>query len=189
MARRSLLRFGQIGFSGAVMTRHRRLWLIGLVGVPLLAWGFDRVAWMDWVGSTDVEVEFIVTEATTGQSIENAKIVITSEDRDYREGEEKQFQLETNPEGKAQQMCHCLCSGNISGLCITQSRVINLPWWYFQASASGYRPSERACLHGPEYAKQIQRIGRRADKLIVRLSLQKADATLGTAFGGGAVVR
>lgn len=155
--------------------RHWRFWLLGLATVCLAGWGYDRVAWMDWVGGTDLEVEFVVTQNPSGQPIEGAEIAV-SKDSNYRAEREMQFQLRTDSSGSAQRRCHCLAFGGSSGLFISRIYMVDLPWWYFQVSAPGYQTSEPMSLHVPEYERQVQRIGRGVEKLVVHVSLCKARA-------------
>ena len=125
------------------MVRRRWFWLLGLFAIPLAALGFDRVVRVCWVGYTDLEIEFIVTEADTRQPIRGAEITVLSEGGFYSEREEKQFKLETDHEGRARRVCHdSMCFGTQSGLCLTDTYVVHLPGWYIQVSAPGYRPSK-----------------------------------------------
>src|SRR5438477_9684943 len=95
------------------MPRRRKLLLAGaIVAVPLLAWGYDQLQTMTWVGHTDLEVEFVVTDAETGVAIESATITVNSEGGFCREEGEKSFTLNTDSRGVAQRTCtHCTCSG------------------------------------------------------------------------------
>jgi hypothetical protein len=162
------------------MTRHCRFWLLGLTTVCLAAWGYDRVVWMDWVGATNLEVGFLVTETPSGQPIEGAEFAV-SKDSNYRAEREMQFQLVTDSNGSTQRRCHCLAFGGSSGLFISNTYVVDLPWWNFQVSAPGYQTSEQMSLHAPEYERQIQRIGRGVEKLVVHVSLCKVRAEQGVA--------
>jgi hypothetical protein len=48
--------------------------LIGVIG--LLVWGYDRSQTVKWIGSTNLAVEFIVTDAHSGLPIPGARVQI-----------------------------------------------------------------------------------------------------------------
>lgn len=47
--------------------------LLSLVAVPLVIVGYDRFTSILWVGSTDLEIEFLVVDAETGDPIPGAR--------------------------------------------------------------------------------------------------------------------
>ena len=151
-----------------------RLWLVGLAAIPLAVWGCDRLQTIHWVGHTDLEIEFVVTEAATGQPVEGAKIAVVSEGGFYREREEKELTLVTGQDGIASRVCHdSMCFGTQSGLRFKDTFVVHLPWWHYRVTADGFEPSELAYLVVLEYIRQVKRIGPGAAKLIVPVSIQK----------------
>ncbi|HJT75697.1 MAG TPA: hypothetical protein VJ739_00695 [Gemmataceae bacterium] len=144
--------------------------------VCLIVYAFDRIQLIDWVGFTDLEIQFIVTDAATGQPVKDATISVHSEDGSlYRERDETQFALQTDQDGIARQVCHDnLCSGRQSGLGFTNTFSVALPSWYFQVSAPGYRPTEGVWLDPRKYSRQVQEVGRRATRLVVLVAIEKA---------------
>ena len=154
----------------------KRCWLWGLcLGAILLGiLGYDRSLVIDWVGATDLEIEFAVTDLGTSQPIEGARIAVLSEGGFYREHEEKEFTLVTDQAGRARRVCHeNMCTGVGSRLGFTDTYHVYLPEWLFQVSATGYEPRELVELHVPEYSRRVQRIGPGRAKLVVELSLRK----------------
>jgi len=49
--------------------RRRKQLILALLCVLLLLWGYDRLVKTHWVGSTDLVVEFVVTDAITGNPV------------------------------------------------------------------------------------------------------------------------
>src|ERR1700732_3342445 len=104
------------------------LWLLFLAAIPVALLGYDSFMIL-WVGSTDLEIEFVVTEVVTGQPVEGAKIAVHSDGGFYREREEKGFTLLTDQDGIARRVCHdSMCFGTRSGLRFTDTYVVHLPW-------------------------------------------------------------
>lgn len=165
----------------------RRWWicvLAGAIAVPLLVWGFDRVQMIRWVGSTDLEVEFTVIDAATGNPIHGARIEVQSEGGFYVERDKQEFVLVAGPEGVARKVCQrSMCFGTQSGLRFTDTFVVHLPWWQFRVVADGYEPRERTELDGPEYVRQVRRAGPGKAKLVVPVSLHKLHPVPGGAAG------
>lgn len=59
--------------------RQPRRWLVlPAAAVPLAALGYDQAACIWWVGDTDLEVEFRVVDAATGELVEGAEVAIRS---------------------------------------------------------------------------------------------------------------
>jgi hypothetical protein len=159
------------------MRRRWGIWLLVLAAVPLAVWCFDRVQLIYWVGGTDLEVEFVVTDAATGEPVEAAEIGILSEGGFYRERDEKQFALRTDREGVARRVCHDgMCFGTQSGLRFTDTYHVHLPWWFFRVSAPGYEGMEPVYLDEPEYVRQVRRVGPRAAKVVVKVRIRKLGA-------------
>jgi hypothetical protein len=156
----------------------RRWWklLLGLAAIPIAVWGCDRFQRIAWVGSTDLEIKFIITDADTGQPIESAQVAVHSEGGFYREHEEPDFTLVTDGEGIARRVCHrSMCFGTQSLLRFTNTFAVHLPWWHFSVSAPGYETNDLVYLNVPEYRRQVER-GRPGATLIVRAALRKVPA-------------
>jgi hypothetical protein len=156
------------------MPRRWWKWLIALGLIPLFVWGYDRFQMIYWVGSTDLEVEFAVTEAGSGKPIPGARIDVQSEGSFYEERDTQVFVLHADASGMARKECRqSMCFGTQSNLRFTDTFVVHLPWWLFQVSADGYLTNEWVNLNEWEYAQQVQRAAPGKAKLVVRVSLQK----------------
>jgi hypothetical protein len=132
-----------------------------------------------WVGVTDLEIECVVTDAVTGEPLKGATVQVRSEGGLWAERDEQQFSLVTDAGGSVKRLCkECLCFGT-SGRNI-DTYFVHLPWWYYQATAPGYAPSEWTYLDTPENVRQVQR-GKPAAKLVVRTELKKKPAEPGAA--------
>jgi hypothetical protein len=107
-------------YSAAEARMARRWWklLLIVVAVPLLVWGYDGVQMFYWVGSTDLEVEFAVSDAATGGPISGARVEIQqAKGGFYEDRDEKEFALVTNGDGLASRECRdSMCFGTRSGL-------------------------------------------------------------------------
>jgi hypothetical protein len=158
------------------MRRRWWFWLFVLAAVSLAVWGSVHVPCICWVGGTDLEVEFVVTDAATGEPVEAAEIAIVSEGGLYRERDEQQFVLRTDREGVARRVCHeAMCSGTRSGLRFTDTYRVHLPWWYFEVSAPGYGSTEPAYLDSPEYGRQVRRVSPGVSKVVVNIRVRKLE--------------
>lgn len=155
------------------MSRRRWFTLSGFAVIPLLALGYDRLSTIHWVGGTDLEVEFIITDRRTGLPIDNASIFVRSEGGLSGERDETDFTLTTGVDGTVRRVCHeCMCFGSRSGLRFTDTYVVHVPRWDFRVSAQGYDTSNFVFLDVPEYVRQVQRVGPRSAKLEVHQSLR-----------------
>jgi hypothetical protein len=145
-----------------------------VIALPLLTWACDSLGTIYWVGRTDLEVEFGVTDAATGNLIPGARIEVQSEGGLYEERGKQEFVLVAGPDGLARKECRgSMCFGTQSGLRFTNTFVVHLPWWRFRVVADGYEPGEWKYLDVPEYVRQTRRNGPGKAKLVVPMSLQK----------------
>ncbi len=156
----------------------RRWWkllLVVVIAVPLLAWGYDLLLSIDWVGYTDLEVVFEVSDAGSGDPVDGARVeILQYQGGFYEEKDEKAFELITGAGGVAAKECRgSMCYGIRSGLRFTDTFGVHLPWWRFRVTASGYEPGEWVELDVSEYGRQVRRIGPHRDCLMVPVSLQK----------------
>jgi hypothetical protein len=147
-------------------------WLLLLPALLVLTVvGYDRLQMIDWVGFTDLEINFLVTDAGTGSPIPGARIAVHSE---YSYGDEEQdFSLMTGADGVAQRRCRCMCGGKESGLGFTKTFGVGIEHWLFQASAPGYEPTELLDLGDLGYGPRVQRVGPGRTKLVVPVYLRK----------------
>jgi hypothetical protein len=167
----------------------RRWWkwmLLVAVALPLLAWGCDRAQTIDWVGRTDLEVEFLATDAATGHPISGASVEVQSEGGLYEDGDRQEFVLAADSGGVARKECrNSMCFGTHSGLGFTDTFTVHLPWWRFRVVAEGYTGSKWTELDVPQYIRQARRAGAGRAELIVPVALQKAWAERGAAADRG----
>jgi hypothetical protein len=157
------------------MARRWWIWLLAVAALPLLGWWFDRSQMVGWVGGTDLEIEFVVTEAGSATPIPGARIEVQSEGGFYEERDKQEFVLVCDVSGVARKVCRkSMCSGKQSGLLFTNTFAVPLPWWRFRVSAPGFQPSEWVDLNAVEYIRQVQRPGtQHKARLVVRVSLRK----------------
>jgi hypothetical protein len=142
--------------------------------VPLLVWGYDRVQMIHWVGGTDLEVVFVVTDADSGSPIPGAEIKVWSEGGFYEGPDKGEFALLAGARGEARKVCRdSMCFGTRSGLGFTDTYVVHLPFWHFRVVAPGHEPSEWVDLDVLEYRRQVQRAGPRRARVVVPVSLHR----------------
>lgn len=148
-------------------------WLVvGLIFAVLLLLLLPTVQGIDWVGSTDLEVEFAVTDATTGGPVPGAATEIHSEGGFYEERQPRDFRLVAGADGRAGHLCRdSMCVGQDSLL--KHTFAVHLPWWQFRVSAPGYEPTEPANLDVLEYRRAAKRVSPRRSQLVVPVSLHK----------------
>ena len=164
----------------------RRWWkrlLVVVIAVPLLVWGYDRVQMIHWVGSTDLEVHFAVTDSATGAPIPGARVEIQqAKGGFYEDRDEKDFVLFSGGDGLASRECReSMCFGTGSGLGFTDTFAVHLPYWRFRVIADGYKSGEWTELDVPRYIRKARRAGPRKAKLVVPVALPKRHAELGAA--------
>jgi hypothetical protein len=165
------------------MARRWRVCLLMICLPSLLLlglWGYDHALTVWWIRATNLEVEFIVISAESGQPIPAARIEVQSDCSWYGEGfeGERAFEVSTDTAGAACKQCrNNVCSGIRSGLCITDTYNVSLPRWRLRVLALGYEPSAYVNLV-EEYNGKVQHEGPERDRLVVRISLQKAAAKL-----------
>jgi hypothetical protein len=160
--------------------RWRIRLLVAAVALPLLVWGFDRVWTISWVGSTDLEVAFAVTDAATGGPVPGARVEVQSDGGFYEERDKQEFTLVAGADGLARKECRDSMSfGTQSGLRFTNTFAVHLPWWRYRVVAERYNPTEWAHLDVSELRRQVQRAGPGKAKLIVPVSLQQTPAEPG----------
>lgn len=156
----------------------RRHWLIVafiLIGLPTLAVLADRRDGLRWVGSTDLEVQFLVTNAQTEEPIPDAVIDIDSEGGFYEGGREsKRFQLITRPDGLVIFECpDNRCVGSESGCGWRSSRYVYPPSWRFKVTANGYAEKDWELIH--DYHREgMKQLAPRRDLFLVHLRLEPA---------------
>jgi len=123
--------------------KHIRRWLLPSAALLLCLAAYDRCLKTLWIGATDLEVEFVVCDGTTGKPVEGAKVICVAENEFGEGADEKEFALETDTHGIARRICHHrTCTGARSGLGFTNTFNVRMPPWRVCVSASGFEPSD-----------------------------------------------
>lgn len=158
------------------MTRRRVKWLlVAALAVPLLAWGYDRLMMIYWVGSADLTIEFVVTDQVTGQPVPVGRVEVKSDGGLYAEDFKQEFILEADAGGVARKECpRCMSFGTQSGLRYTDTYIVHLPEWRFRTTADGYEPGEWEFLDAPEHVRRVHRVGPGRAALTMPVALRKA---------------
>ena len=155
----------------------RRWWkrlLLAFGVLFLLAWGYDYFCMIYWVGNTDLEIEFAVTDGINGSSISGARVEVHSAGGFYEENYKQEFVLVADDDGVARRECRqCMCCGEQSGLRFTDTFAVYVPCWRFRVVADGYEPGEWIDLNIVEYARRARRTGPGTSKLVVPVLLRK----------------
>jgi hypothetical protein len=134
--------------------------VVGLILVALGLLLLPALQTCHWVGHTDLEVEFVVRDAATGQPVPGATLQVHSEGGLWAKRERQDFTLVADPAGSVKRLCKdCLC--------------VHLPWWVYQAKAPGYRPSALLELDVSENVRQVQR-GRPSARLVLPIPLERS---------------
>ncbi|AWM38594.1 hypothetical protein GobsT_32280 [Gemmata obscuriglobus] len=133
-----------------------------------------------WVGSTDLTVEFVITDADTGQPLNGAEIVVTSRGGFY-EGDnrlrakgvrEEEFILKTDANGAAEYVCRdSMCHGQSSPLGLNDTFAVYMPHWNITVKALGY--SSTALPHLEQFMRSAERTGPRRSKVVVPIALHR----------------
>jgi len=149
------------------------LFVLGILCLLLLP-PFHRI---HWVGSKDLEITFVVTDAEDGLPLADAKVKILDEETSFCSNRGKApFDLVTGPDGTATHLCeHAMCFGT-EGWSLTgriDTFAIHLPGWMVGVEAPGYAPTEPFYLDTGYYQRQVQR-GTALARLKVPIILQKA---------------
>jgi len=141
------------------------LLVVGLVA--FVAFGLT----VKWVGQTDIELRFVITDAHTGQSIPNATIHVRAEPGGFcDEHPQKTFAITTDENGRATAMAKsCMCFGSKGTLKDTFGS--HLPNWYIDVTAAGYSEAEPTYLDVAENARRVQR-GEAFGTLLVPIRLR-----------------
>jgi|GEM_PF-4239559 len=125
-----------------------------------------------WVGRADLEVEFTVTDAVTGQPVSDAQIEIHSEGGLYKERDRREFQLTTDPNGRVSYIClDSMSSGSRGPFEYTYS--VQLPWWRFRTSAAGFQSNDWVELNVPEFGRRVRRAGPGKAKVEIPIRLSR----------------
>lgn len=159
------------------MVRLWRILLIAVFAALLIVGGYDRILMIQWVGGTDLEVEFLLREAGTENPIPGVRVEIKefqSEDGFYEERDKRAIVLSSDGRGVARKECrNSMCFGTRSGLGFTDTFAVHLPWWWFRVVAPGFESSEWLDLHEFEFRNRAQRTSSGKAKWSVLVSLHR----------------
>jgi len=138
----------------------RKLLLIGVAEIALIALiaiAPSLLTVQKWVGRTDIEVSFVVTDAETGQSISDATIHVRANRGGFCEDQEaRNFTLLTDAQGVGRVVCkQCMCFGSRGTF--EDTFASHLPPWLYHATAAGYADGEPAWLEVEENVARLRR--------------------------------
>jgi hypothetical protein len=154
----------------------RKPWRIGLIAGVVIALGvliYDRCPVIVWVGSTDLTIEFVVTDADTGQPVEDADVLIRGRTR--HESEDREWQLKTDRGGIARGFAKGqTCVGRESRLRFTDTYHVYPAEWVVRVKAAGYAETDPLDLHEPPFRTAARRNGPHQALLVVPIALRKS---------------
>lgn len=155
------------------MGRRWCIVLLALGAPPLIVWGYGLSTQTCWVGATDLEVAFTVSNAGTGNPLSGARIEVQSEGGFYAEDFKQEFVLVADDDGVARKTCRrSMCFGCARGWS-KGSFGVHRPWWRFRAVAEGYEPGEWADLNVPGCGQVIPPTRSSKPMLLVPVLLHK----------------
>ena len=110
-----------------------------------------------WVGRTDLEVRFVITDADTGQPIPNATVHISAKPGGFCDDpSQPEFNITTNQSGHVKHVAtNCMCFGSEGTF--EDTFASHLPQWAFHATAVGYVASAPGYLTAHENNNRVQR--------------------------------
>lgn len=152
--------------------RWRKRLLIAITVPPLLVCCYDRLWMIAWVGDTNLEVAFAVTDAATGRPVLGASVDVQSDGGLYEERDKQAFVLTAGDDSIARKECrNSMCFGTQSGLCFTDTFVVHSPLWQYRVKAVGYNSTEWDDLDVPALHRLVRRDGPNKVTLVVPVSL------------------
>ena len=151
--------------------------IFGVLGVAV--WLVDRSGGIDEIGGTNLDVEFLVTDADSGQAIPNAEIHIRCDYGCWYDGADgdlnKLLTLKTDAVGAAHRQCrNNRWTSRRSRLHFTNYYAVWIPGWNFQVLADGFDPS-RSVDMAEEYRGQEKHEGPGQERLTIRVALKKRE--------------
>jgi hypothetical protein len=157
------------------VARRWRWFTVAAVGLLSLFFLLSSLRTIAWVGSKDLEVEFVVSDAGTGQPIPGALVRFYNPHPsglcggEYREA---QFSRVADGDGRITLFCReCMCSGQQNWH--RDTFAIHVPAWYILVSATGYEASELAELDGLRRQSQLQR-GVEIARVVFEIKLRRS---------------
>jgi hypothetical protein len=148
-----------------LLKKRRIMWASGILLLPLTVWAAaEAIKSTAWIGSTDLEIEFVVKDAATGESIPGAHICVCGE-RLLDDAKENTLLLQTDRVGRYHWFEKgVLCTGMSSWW--RETCNVHLPDWYYWVSAPGYCGTTPRLVQGNTWR------GKDRDYLTVEIVLQ-----------------
>jgi hypothetical protein len=132
---------------------------------------------MRGIGGTDLTVEFVITDAESGQPIDSAALHIHSEGGFYADNYTQDFRLVTDSEGIARSVCHeNRYTSRSGGLWSTNTFAVYLPDWFITVIARDYQTTESLYLKDIRPRRAAERTGKGQSRVVVPISLRKASS-------------
>jgi hypothetical protein len=128
-----------------------------------------------WVGSTDLNVVFVVLDRDTKERISGADVEFGSYGHD--EGFSGEVRLKTDAVGVAFHVIENVRSSGRSGaLEWKETFVVNVPYWQYRITAVGYEPIEFVFLRSHVQPGSIKQNGPRKSLIEVPVELRKINS-------------
>ncbi|MDY3553417.1 DUF4198 domain-containing protein [Gemmata sp. JC717] len=127
-------------------------------------------------------MEFVITDAGTGQPLNGAEVAITSYGGFYEGGyrlrekgaREEELTLKTDANGAAEYVCRgSMCSCQKSPLGSVNRFAVHMPYWRITVKAPGYAVPDPVQLDS-QHGRSAERTGPRRSKVVVPLALHRA---------------
>lgn len=142
------------------MGRRLKWSAIGIVGIALLLVGYDRVVWRLGVCHGERHVEFVVTDAETGQPIAGAEIHLQWFEETEEGSRTSPRTLQTGAGGTVRAAFgEVLYVCNESGFGLTEEITVSEPGWKGRVTAPGYAATTLEVSGSPRYGPPDRRDG------------------------------
>lgn len=154
----------------------------GILAVSVFGavWLVDRSQMMDWVGETNLDVVFRVTDAITNDPIAGATLNVTAE---FSEGLPSDFfrsptdhmyhaEFTTDSSGRVEIRCDGVtCFGTKSFLLYTNTYHVCKPDWLVDGDASGYQSICDQAINGSNIRQPIRKNAKRWNEMSVEIRM------------------
>ncbi len=149
--------------------------LIALLFIGIVCFGSRSLS----LGSTNLEVQFVVVDGKTGTPIEGALIQVKSYGGFYATDDEirdaEGFSLTTNNDGLASRECKRTWVVSEELGIFTIHRHVRIPNWVYAVGAKEYRDTEKYQLDTHENGRATEHLGSKSDRLVIRIALIRSD--------------
>lgn len=143
-------------------------WLLLFAALLFVVVSIGDINPMIWVGSADLEMEFVVTDGVTGTPLQGAQI-----EADYPEGGGEAFTLTTDTFGSATiKFANCTTAGKYSYFGLIDTWSLHLPGFRFRAAAETASPGDWQYVQS--YQSKVERIGPRQAWLVVPITVSRS---------------